>query len=67
MRVEIQDANGHPLKGFTLADAEELYGDSLEQQVEWKGGSSVASLEGKEVRFRFELRDADLYSYRTRR
>ncbi|MBS1828211.1 MAG: hypothetical protein JST93_23095 [Acidobacteria bacterium] len=67
VRVEIQDANGHPLKGFTMADSEELYGDSLAQQVEWKGGWSVASLEGKDVRFRFELRDADLYSYRTKR
>jgi hypothetical protein len=62
VRVEIQDAVGKPLAGFTLADNAELYGDSLDQTVQWKS-PDVSSLAGKPVRLRFELRDADLYSF----
>jgi len=63
VRVEIQDANGRPIPGFTLAENAELYGDALDQVVEWKS-PDVSSLAGKPIRLRFELRDADLYSYR---
>ena len=62
VRVEIQDAVGHPIPGFTLADNAELYGDSLRQTVHWKS-ADVGALSGKPVRLRFELRDADLYSF----
>lgn len=64
VRVEIQDAAGKPLKGFSLADANELYGDTTDQTVSWKNGADVGQLAGKPVRLRFILRDADLYSYR---
>lgn len=64
IRVEIQDATGQPLPGFTLADCAELYGDSLEQAVVWKNQAGLRSLSGKPVRLRFELRDADLFSMR---
>ncbi|MFN7922260.1 MAG: hypothetical protein U0Q16_19305 [Bryobacteraceae bacterium] len=63
VRVEIQDATGRPIPGFTLADNAELYGDSLDQVVEWKS-PDVSALAGKPVRLRFEVRDADLYSFR---
>lgn len=64
VHVEIQDANGKPIKGFSLADASELYGDSTDQTVAWKVGSDVSSMAGKTVRLRFVLRDADLFSWR---
>ncbi len=64
IRVELQDANGRALPGFTLADSQELYGDSLAQAVEWKNGADVSALAGKPVRLRLELRDADLFSLR---
>ena len=64
IRVEIQDASGQPLPGFTLPDSAELYGDSLDQTVEWKNGRDVNSLAGRIVRLRIELRDADLFSLR---
>ena len=62
IRVEIQDASGEPAPGFTLADAEPQFGDSIERVVTWKNGSDVGSLAGKPVRLRFVLNDADLYS-----
>lgn len=62
IRIEIQDANGKPVPGFTLADSEEHFGDSIERTVVWKSGSGVSSLAGKTVRLRFVLKDADLYA-----
>jgi hypothetical protein len=61
IRVEVQDEVGKPLEGFSLTDCAEIYGDSLERTVTWKG--NVAGLAGKPVRLRFELKDADPYSF----
>jgi hypothetical protein len=62
VRIELQGAEGQPLPGFSLADADELYGDSTEQRVSWKSRFDVGSLAGKPVRLRFLLRDADLFA-----
>lgn len=62
VRVEIQDAEGTPLKGFALADCPEHFGDSVSRTVTWKDGSDVSSLSGRPVRLRFELKDADVYA-----
>ena len=66
VRAEIQDAQGHPLKGFAMADSAEIYGDEIEYRVKWKGDGDLSRLAGKAVRLRFILRDADLYSIRSR-
>jgi hypothetical protein len=63
IRVEIQDEAGKPLPGFSLPDSAEIYGDSLQRAVTWKGGD-VSRLSGQAVRLRFELKDADLYALR---
>mgnify|MGYP001020458087 CR=1 FL=1 len=64
VRVEIQDPAGRPLPGFRLEDATELIGDEAARPYAWQSGPSLASLTSKEVRLRFFLKDADLYSYR---
>ena len=64
VRVEIQDAEGNPMPGFTLVTAVDHYGDSIDQVVSWDSGSDVSSLEGIPVRLRFLIKDADLYSIR---
>jgi hypothetical protein len=66
LRVELQDAEGHPLPGFALADCPEIYSDQIEQAVSWQGGSDVSRLAGQPVRLRFALKDADVYSLRFR-
>ena len=64
VRVEIQDANGAPIPGYTLADSHELYGDSLSLAAAWKDrDTDVGDLAGKPVRLRFVVRDADVFSY----
>ena len=66
VQVEIQHAEGKPIKGFSLSDCPQIYGDAIEQVVRWKGGSDVGKLAGKPIRLRFVMRDADLYSLRFR-
>lgn len=63
MHVEITDAAGKPLPGFTLAESDEIFGDSLDRTITWKGNSDTSSLAGKPVRLRFQLHDADVYSF----
>jgi hypothetical protein len=64
LRVEIQDPDGTPRPGFSLADCDELFGDALDREATWKGSADVGSLAGKPVRLRFVLHDADLYALR---
>jgi len=64
VRVEVQDEEGKPIQGYAVDDADEMFGDSLEQPVLWRGGTDVGCLESKPVRLRFVLADADLYSFR---
>jgi len=63
VQVEIQDAAGAPIPGFTLADAPETFGDKIDAPFAWKQGADVSRLAGKPVRLRFVARDADVYSY----
>jgi hypothetical protein len=64
IRVELQDAGGKVLEKLSLADCEALRGDSVAGVVSWKSGADLARWAGKPVRLRFELKDADLFSFR---
>src|SRR5262249_4301803 len=64
LRVELQDAAGTPLPGFTLAECDEIFGDTLERTVTWKEKADVSSLAGRPIRLRVVLREADLFSLR---
>lgn len=72
LRVEIQDEAGHPIPGFALEDSPLLYGDVIDQPVDWvRPGTRtdqyfLNSLAEKPVRLRFVLKDADLYAFRFR-
>jgi len=70
IRLEVQDLSGNPLPGFSLEDSPTIWGDEIEGRVTWRryGGKAALNplkhLEGKPVRLRFVLRDADLFSLR---
>jgi hypothetical protein len=66
IRVEVQNADGAPVPGFTLADAPEIFGDALDRAAPWKDGANLAALAGTPVRLRFVMKDADLYAFRFR-
>ena len=60
--MEIQDAGGKPLPGFTLEDAVEQIGDEIERTVSWKSGSDISKLAGQSLKLRFVMKDADLFA-----
>jgi len=62
-KVELQEADGTPIAGYTLDDCWEIIGDTLDYTVRWKQGTAVHGLAGRPVRLRVALHDADLYSY----
>lgn len=64
VKVELQTADGTPIEGFTEADADILYGDSLDRTVSWKENADVSSLAGKPIRMRLILMEADVYSWK---
>ena len=53
-----------PVTGFALDDCVEVLGDDLARVVRWADGPDVSRLAGIPVRLRFELKDADLFSFR---
>jgi len=63
VRIEIQDATGRPLTNFSAADCDRLEGDEIAKTVIWKtdGNGPFAA---QPVRVRFEVKDADLFSFR---
>ena len=52
------------MPGFSANDCHELFGDTIDRAVTWKGDARLADLNGKAVRLRFMLNDADLYAFR---
>lgn len=60
--VEVQDVDGKSLPGFAMVDGGEIYGDEISREFAWRGGDP-GKVEGRPVRLRFLLRDADLYSF----
>ncbi len=62
LRVELLDADGKPIPGFTRKEAKPLTGDFIDQEVTFAG--DLSKLAGKPIRARFVLKDADLYSLR---
>lgn len=66
VQVELQNASGQPLPGFTLQDCTPLSGDQIEQAVTWSGSDDVSALAGQPVRLRFVMKSADLYALQFR-
>ena len=66
VRVEVQDANGRQISGYGLEDCPEFFGDEIVRVVTWKNGTNTSQLQGRPIRLRIVLKDADLYSLRFR-
>lgn len=62
VRVELQDAHGSPISGYSLDDCPEIYGDEIAHTVAWRTGADLSRWAGQSVRLRFALSDADLFA-----
>ena len=63
IQIEIQDIDGNPIPGFTLAECPSLFGDSIDYVVEWNSSALLSDLAGTPIRLHFVLTDADLYAF----
>jgi hypothetical protein len=62
--VEILDADGKPIPGFTVNEARIFGGvDQLRLEPWWEGQKDLSSLEGKTIRLKFYLYNAKLYAF----
>lgn len=66
IQVEVLDEAGQALEGYRLEDSEVLYGDELAGELRWGDREcNLSEIKHQPLRFRFVLKDADLYSIRT--
>lgn len=63
LRIEALDENGKVIASFSKAKCKPIRSDKTLQMVTWEGGRDLGKLIGKRVRFRFYLKNGDLYSF----
>ncbi len=63
MKVEILDANGNGISGFSAADCIAVTGDGTKMRVQWKDNKTLESLDGKQIRVKFHVENGDLYAF----
>ena len=64
--VEIEDANGVPVPGFTAAECVEIIGDDLDRVVRWESGTDLSALATQPIRLHIRMIDADLFAMQFR-
>lgn len=62
--VEVLDANGSPVPGFTKKECIPLKQiNSTKQMLTWRNKKDLSELSGKELRLKFYLAEGDLYAF----
>ena len=62
IRVEVLDAGGRPVPGFSGGDSLSLSGDRTRFPIRWNGSDSMTRLNGQTVVLRIHLRKGSLYA-----
>lgn len=62
-RIELLDAAGNPIAGYTQEEADDIVADQT-QTISWKGKRDIGDTMRQPVRLRFHLYNANLYSFR---
>ena len=63
IRVEVLDANGRVVDGYSAADCVPVRGDSTKHAVRWNRGATLDDLNQAPIRLRFSLSRSRLYSF----
>ena len=64
VRVAVEDASGKALPGYGLAECKPIRADEISEPVHWRGRAQLPrGTAERPLRFRFEVRDADLYGF----
>jgi len=62
--VEVLDAAGQPIPGFTRSEMKPFEGSAVYHRVTWQAHEDLGPLVGQSIRFRFVLARASLYAFR---
>jgi hypothetical protein len=63
-QVEILDNNNCPINNFTIDEADLIQGNYVDKVVTWNGSSDLSSLENKQIKLKFVMKAAKLYSFK---
>lgn len=63
LTVEILDKQGNTIEPFTLKNCRRISSDKTLTQIIWKQSNDLSALIGKQVRFRFHLKNGSLYAF----
>ncbi len=63
IRVELLDESGNVINGYSKDDCDVITGDGIKLTVSFNGESDLSALENTNVRLRFYVENADLYSF----
>jgi hypothetical protein len=63
IKVILLDEKGKELPGFGEMDAEKISGDKIDGEIKWRSGQTIRSLGARNLRVKFIIRDADIYSF----
>ena len=61
--VAVLDEGGTHVNGYAMVDCALFDGDSIRHRVTWRSGVSLDTLAGTNIRLKFYLRSAKLYSF----
>ena len=64
VRVEVQDREGRALSGYEAAKCKPVMGTEIYQKVLWEGNRSLSGIGDREIRLKFILGTAKLYSFK---
>ncbi len=67
IRVEVLDANGNPVPGFTRDECVPFTGDELDVCVRWQDHPNLYPVIGKPVKLKFYLKNATVYGFQVLR
>ena len=63
LQVELLDAQGAVISGFSKDDCTTVKGDGTKLRVEWKNNPTLASLEGENIKIKFYLDNGEIYAF----
>jgi hypothetical protein len=63
IRIEVEDSEGRPIIGYSAEECGPVKGPISDKLVSWAGKKDLKELNGQLVKFKFILRNAQLFSY----
>ena len=63
VRVEVLNASGQPIKGFSAAENRPLSNDQVRHSLSWNENQNCAPLNGRQIRLKFYLDKSKLFSF----